>query len=77
MIGELAAVCFPQCDTFNNVIRRIDMSSAQVSTFAGGRGFDESGSTDGNSSSATFSGPIGIALDAAGRVAVVVSDALR
>ena len=56
-------------DTSNNVIRRIAVLSATVSTVAGIAGTP--GSSDGTGSSATFSYPYGIAVDSAGSFALV------
>ena len=68
-----------QADSSNHLIRLLVLSSGVVSTLAGQSG--SSGSTNGIGTNATFNGPIGIALDAAGTFAVVVrregGDALR
>ena len=48
------------CDTYNRKIRKINLSTAEVTTFAGsGNG----GSADGSGSQAEFSFPIGVAID--------------
>jgi hypothetical protein len=60
-----------QADLYNQLIRRIDVSSATVTTLAGVA--FAIGSTDGVGSAAIFYNPIGVAMDAAGTVAIVVS----
>lgn len=54
-------------DFFNNNIRRITLSNAQVSLFAGS---GTSSFADGNGSNASFYGPIGMAVDAGGNLFV-------
>ena len=76
----LATPCIPthpfpspytmQADRSNHLIRLLVLSSGVVSTLAGQAG--STGSTNGIGTNATFNGPIGIALDAAGTFAVVV-----
>jgi hypothetical protein len=60
-----------QADTYNNLIRRIDLSSGTVTTLAGVA--LSPGSTDGAGPAARFYEPAGVAMDAAGTVAIVVS----
>lgn len=65
-----AAVRAPlQSDESNNLLRRLDLTSGVVTTVAGGltKGF-----ADGQRSAATFSGPTGVAMDAAGTFVIVV-----
>ncbi len=59
-----------QGDQENCLIRRIDMSSGTVTTLAGNLTI---GSTDGVGTAAKFHYPRGVAMDAAGAVALVVS----
>ena len=59
-----------QADYGNHLIRCISLPSGVVSTLAG-NGF--SGSTNGVATNARFNNSVGIALDAAGTFAVVVS----
>ena len=61
-----------QADEFNHFIRRIDLSTGLVSTLAGTSG--ASGSANGLGTAASFNYTWGVAMDAAGRVALVVSD---
>lgn len=49
------------CDTNNHAIRRLDLSTKEVTTFAGS--FGSSGYTDGTGSEARFDGPYGICTD--------------
>lgn len=58
-----------QVDTDNARIRRVVISSALVTTVAG----KVSGSADGFGSAASFYQPTGVALDASGTVALIVS----
>jgi hypothetical protein len=60
-----------QADTNNFLIRRIFLSSGMVSTLAGQAG--SAGATDGVATNARLNFPRGIALDATGTFAVVVS----
>ena len=60
-----------QADSNNNLIRRIDLSSGTVTTLAGTAG--TTGHADGFGTTATFNKPSGIAMDAAGSFALVVS----
>jgi len=60
-----------QTDSSNQLIRHIIVSSGAVSTLAGLAG--TSGSSNGIGTNARFRDPLGIALDAAGTFAVVVS----
>ena len=60
-----------QCDSTNHLIRLLVLSSGVVSTLAGQAG--STGSTNGIGANARFNDPEGIALDAAGTFAVVVS----
>ena len=62
-----------QADTNNHLIRKLTMSSGDVLTLAGGNGATVSGSSNGDGTSATFSLPYDVAVDAAGTFAVVVS----
>lgn len=57
-------------DLGNRCLRRVNMSSREVVTLAGRP--RSSGTTDGYGSSATFYEPRGIAMDAAGVIALVV-----
>ena len=59
-----------QADLNNHLIRLLVLSSGVVSTLAGRAG--SIGSTNGIGTNAMFNYPRGIALDAAGTVAVVV-----
>ena len=59
-----------QTDTYNQRVRRIELISGVVSTFVGSRDY---GSVDGQGMAATFYNPVGIAVDSAGTVALVVS----
>jgi hypothetical protein len=60
-----------QTDQYNHLIRRVIMSSGAVTTLAGVAGI--TGSTDGVGLAAMFNVPMGVALDAPGSVAIVVS----
>ena len=60
-----------QSDYYNCLIRRIVISSGLVSTLAGTSG--ASGSADGLGTAASFNTPLGVAMDAAGTVALIVS----
>ena len=62
-----------QADMYTHLIRRIVLSSGLVSTLAGTSG--ASGSADGLGTAASFYLPTGVAMDAAGTVAVAVSGA--
>ncbi|WP_394840119.1 hypothetical protein LVJ94_24850 [Pendulispora rubella] len=55
-------------DSFNDTIRKIDLATGEVSTFAGTA--RESGSTDGIGAAARFDLPEGLALDSAGHLFV-------
>lgn len=66
--GEVALIA----DTNNNIVRRMNISSRQVSTLAGMLSI--SGYRDGLF--ATFNSPYGIAMDSIGAVALVVSPLL-
>ncbi len=65
-----------QCDKFNHMIRRLDVSSASVSTLAGGNGslVPKLGYADGIGTNVLFNYPEAVAIDAAGSVALVVSE---
>jgi sugar lactone lactonase YvrE len=65
----LAGATLYVADDGNDVIRAIAVASGAVSTVAGMAGM--AGSSDGSGASARFSGPRGLALDAAGDLAVV------
>jgi hypothetical protein len=71
-----------QTDYLYQLVRKINIASATVTTLAGQRGISTP-YLNGVGSDATFSYPVGIALDSAGDIAVVVStvrcrdDALR
>jgi hypothetical protein len=67
----------PQADCYNNLVRRIDVSSGAVTTLAGGLGGTTSGFADGVGTAATFNQPKGVAMDAAGVLVVVVSPCER
>ena len=60
-----------QADLVYSHIRHIILSSGVVSTLAGQAG--SNGATNGVATNARFNNPVGIALDAAGTFAVVVS----
>ena len=60
-----------QADQENFLIRRIAMASGTVTTLAGVAGI--TGNTDGIGPAALFNKPKGLALDAAGNIALVVS----
>ncbi len=62
---------FLQADQFNHGIRHIDLSSGTVTTLAGGYG---GGYADGVGSAAMLYVPMGVAMDAAGTFAIVVSN---
>ena len=64
-----------QADRDNHLVRRIDLSLGLVSTLAGTSGV--SGSANGAGTAALFFRPSGVAMDAAGTVALVVSGAYR
>lgn len=55
-------------DTYNQIIRKITISSGLTATFAGYAG--STGVTDGTGSAARFNYPFGIALDTAGNIFV-------
>jgi DNA-binding beta-propeller fold protein YncE len=57
-------------DCWNNLIRKIVVSSGEVTTFAGGGGGTSAGNTDGTGTSATLNRPSGVAVDSAGNVYV-------
>ncbi len=59
-----------QADNTNYMIRHIDVSSGTVTTLAGST---IPGSADGVGAAARFALPRGVAMDAAGTVAIVVS----
>lgn len=58
-----------------HAVRKVVISSGLVTTFAGVVGV--AGHADGVGTTATFSGPYGVALNAAGTVALVVRHSLR
>jgi sugar lactone lactonase YvrE len=58
-------------DSYNSAIRKVDLSTTDVSTLAGGT----RGSADGSGSSAQFDDPQGVALDAATNVLYVADGA--
>jgi hypothetical protein len=60
-----------QSDYGNNLIRSIDLSTSEVRTIAGIAGV--SGASDGFGTSATFDGPAGVAMNAAGTIVFIVS----
>ena len=60
-----------QGDFKNYVVRMLNVSSRTVTTLAGGTGV--SGSADGVKSTARFTSPVGVSLNALGTFAVVVS----
>lgn len=60
-----------QADRDNVVLRHINLSTSVVSTVAGSVG--TTGYQDGAATSAKFNGPSGIAMDAAGTFALIVS----
>jgi hypothetical protein len=60
-----------QTDQYNHLIRRIDLSSGAVTTLAGVAG--TIGSTNGVGLAAYFNNPCGVAINAAGTAAIVVS----
>lgn len=62
-----------QTDTYNNAIRHVNLGSGLVSTMAGSP-VRLSGFADGMRASALFNSPAGIAVDAAGSFALVVSE---
>jgi DNA-binding beta-propeller fold protein YncE len=59
-------------DSFNSTIRRIDLSTNEVTTFAGSPG--QSGSTDGIGTAARFSYPAGIAMSPDGTTLYVTGN---
>ena len=62
---------FLQADSSNHLIRRIVLSSGLVSTLAGTSGI--SGSANEVGTAASFFSALGVAIDAAGTVALIVS----
>ena len=66
---ELPCGPHSQADTFNSLIRRIDMSSGAVTTLAGRAGV--TGSANGVGTQATFYWPSDVTLDASGTFALV------
>jgi hypothetical protein len=62
-----------QTDTKNVVIRRLNLTTAVVTTFVGRPSVV--GMADGEGTAATFNDPCSIAMDAGGTFAVVVSRA--
>lgn len=60
-----------QTDYSNNLLRRVTLANGLVSTLAGSP-TQGSGYTDGVGEAATFSGPEGVAVDAAGSTAIIV-----
>ena len=61
-----------QAEYGNSLIRRITVSSALVSTLAGGQASGTvTGHADGIGTSATFLQPVGIAMDPSGTIALV------
>ncbi len=60
-----------QGDFGNHLIRRIDIASGTVTTLAGAA--LSTGSTNGMGTAARFFYPLGVAIDAAGAIAIVVS----
>lgn len=67
-----AAALFCQTDIASHAVRRVDIASSLVTTVAGSP-TQSSGRADGLGTAASFYYPIGIALDAAGTFAVIVS----
>ena len=65
-----------QADLCNNLIRHVVLSSGLVSTLAGNTS-GATGSADGLGTNASFYGPVSVAMDAAGTVALIVSIAWR
>lgn len=66
-LGSTALVA----DCLNHKIRRIDLTTATVTTLAGGGGAAVSGSADGQGTLSTFRFPWDVAIDAGGSVALV------
>ncbi len=60
-----------QAELNNHLIRYINVSAGAVATFAGAAG--STGSTNGAGAASRFNAPLGVAMDAAGAVAIVVS----
>ena len=82
-VGDAAELFYPQgialddgllyvTDTFNHVIRTVDVDTGEVLTIAGSAG--ERGFADGDAESSRFAGPRGIALDADGNIYVADSE---
>ena len=68
---RLASFSSVQVDTYNSLIRSLIVSTGLVTTIAGA--IYQNGHADGSGSAATFNTPFGIAMDAAGALALVVS----
>lgn len=60
-----------QADNWSTLVRRINVSSGEVTTLAGAT--NTIAYRDGVGTAAAFSGLMGIAMDAAGTTAIVVS----
>ncbi len=61
-------------DTFNNVVRRVELATGQTSTFAGIAGTAGYAGDEGPATSATLSGPVGVAVDVDGTVLIADSN---
>ena len=55
------------CDTYNNRIRKVTVSTGIISTIAG-TGTSSYSGDNGAATSATLYSPIGVAVDASGRI---------
>lgn len=62
----------PQADNSNNLLRRVNLTNGLVTTLAGGLGGTAYGFANGTGTAAAFHGPSGVAIDAAGSIAIVV-----
>ena len=66
----IALLCSSQSDSFNQLVRQINVSSGIVTTLAGSA--SNYGSSDGTGTAVRFNYPRGISIDSAGSLALLV-----